>query len=175
MNDKKHFLKIISLYDAQAECEGCGWHYLCTGPSTREEIERLWRSSHERFATGEYNLHSDSAHGWVEVEIKKLETLGIADKISGYSYIKGSTAYLEEDCDASLFFKALGYTPLLNDSYTDGESRIRTYQGYNYTEYLNEKKAKAEKRNFSRRAKHEALISLGLNRVRGALGGTYYE
>ena len=31
------------------------------------------------------------------------------------------------------------------------------------------------RKNFARKAKHEALTSLGLVRVRGALGGVYYE
>ena len=32
-----------------------------------------------------------------------------------------------------------------------------------------------EKRNFNRRARHQARLDLGLVRVRGALGGVYYE
>ena len=31
------------------------------------------------------------------------------------------------------------------------------------------------RRNAARREKHDALTSLGLKRVKGALGGTYYE
>lgn len=50
--------------------------------------------------------HIDSGHGWLEVSKAKLKSLGIADKISGYSYQKGDKAYLEEDCDAGLFFEA---------------------------------------------------------------------
>ena len=34
---------------------------------------------------------------------------------------------------------------------------------------------KQVQRNANRRAKHAALTSLGLKRVKGALGGTYYE
>jgi hypothetical protein len=34
---------------------------------------------------------------------------------------------------------------------------------------------KQVERNAARRAKHEAMTSLGLKRVKGALGGTYYE
>jgi len=32
-----------------------------------------------------------------------------------------------------------------------------------------------EKRNADRRERHQAMTDLGLKRVRGALGGTYYE
>lgn len=34
---------------------------------------------------------------------------------------------------------------------------------------------KAEKRNRARRERHEILTSMGLKRVKGALGGVYYE
>lgn len=36
-------------------------------------------------------------------------------------------------------------------------------------------KAKRARANAARRARHEALTSLGLTRVKGALGGVYYE
>ena len=48
----------------------------------------------------------DAGHEWLAVKKKELVELGIADKISGYSYEKGATAYLEGDCDAALFFDA---------------------------------------------------------------------
>lgn len=50
--------------------------------------------------------HIDGGHGWLEVSKAKLKSLGIAHKISGFSYEKGDKAYLEEDCDASLFFES---------------------------------------------------------------------
>ena len=33
--------------------------------------------------------------------------LGIQSDISSYSYVKGKTAYLEEDCDAGKFINAM--------------------------------------------------------------------
>lgn len=48
----------------------------------------------------------DAGHEWLAVKIKELVDLGIADKISSYSYQKGGTAYLEGDCDAAVFFDA---------------------------------------------------------------------
>jgi len=48
----------------------------------------------------------DAGHEWLAVKKKELVDLGIAQKISGYSYEKGATAYLEGDCDAALFFDA---------------------------------------------------------------------
>lgn len=50
---------------------------------------------------------NDGGHGWFSVKREKLKSMGILDKISGFSYQKGKSVYLEEDCDASLFFNAL--------------------------------------------------------------------
>ena len=48
----------------------------------------------------------DAGHEWLAVKKQELVDLGIAHKISAYSYEKGATAYLEGDCDAALFFEA---------------------------------------------------------------------
>ena len=48
----------------------------------------------------------DAGHEWLAVRKSELEDLGIADQISAYSYQKGSTAYLEGDCDAARFLDA---------------------------------------------------------------------
>jgi len=53
-----------------------------------------------------YTIHTDPAHGWLEVPVRELQELGIADQISQYSYLKGDTAYLEEDCDLYRFVQA---------------------------------------------------------------------
>jgi len=53
-----------------------------------------------------YIFHSDPGHGWLAVKRSELIKLNILDKVSPYSYQRGGTVYLEEDCDASLFFKA---------------------------------------------------------------------
>ena len=77
--------------------------------------------------------HSDPGHGWIAVKLKELLYLGIADKISTYSYIKGDTAYLEEDCDASLFFQAFkavfNKQPAYKESYLE-RTPIRYYNRY---------------------------------------------
>ena len=53
-----------------------------------------------------YKLHTDPGHGWLAVRRRELEDLAIADKITRYSYQKGDTVYLEEDCDLETFAKA---------------------------------------------------------------------
>ena len=55
----------------------------------------------------ELKFYEDSGHGWLAVKHELLAKLGIADKISTYSYMNGGMAYLEEDCDADTFCKAM--------------------------------------------------------------------
>jgi hypothetical protein len=50
---------------------------------------------------------SDPSHGWGRVVRGAIEDVGIADKISRYSYQEGDFVYLEEDCDLYLFINAL--------------------------------------------------------------------
>lgn len=55
-----------------------------------------------------YRYLQDPGHGWIEVPVAELAALGIADRITHYSYISrdGTLAYLEEDCDASTWHDA---------------------------------------------------------------------
>ena len=50
-----------------------------------------------------YTFISDPGHGWLKVPLADLLELGITDRISQYSYHNGKYAFLEEDCDASIF------------------------------------------------------------------------
>ena len=78
-------------------------------------------------------FHSDSGHGWLAVRIKELNDLGIADKVSSYSYMNGKTAYLEEDCDASVYLDAQenkGVKVVIKRGKFQERSRVRSYQGY---------------------------------------------
>ncbi len=56
-----------------------------------------------------FKFYSDASHGWLAVPRSLLMELGIAQKISAYSYQSksGKTVYLEEDCDATLFLKEI--------------------------------------------------------------------
>ena len=54
---------------------------------------------------------ADSGHEWLQVPLKaarfadKIDKANGGDGISTFSYVKGSFAYLEGDCDAALFMK----------------------------------------------------------------------
>ena len=82
-----------------------------------------------------YKFYADPGHGWLAVKIEELMQLGIITQISSYSYMRGATAYLEEDCDASLFFNAYkdkyGSDPKHTYRHTNNRSPIRNYDSYN--------------------------------------------
>lgn len=80
-------------------------------------------------------VFTDPGHGWASVKRALLSELGIADKISPYSYQRGDSVYLEEDCDLSLLvaaLKARGDTVEWVESSTDRRSPIRSYERYRY-------------------------------------------
>lgn len=78
--------------------------------------------------------HTDPGHGWFAVKRTELQRLGLLDKVSTYSYQRGATVYLEEDCDASLFFAAYkaahGEPPAYVERNTDKRSPIRSYDTF---------------------------------------------
>lgn len=79
------------------------------------------------------NFYSDSGHGWLAVKRSILTDWGIADSISSYSYQRGQTVYLEEDCDYSTFAHAArerGIELSFVEKHTDGHSPIRSYEHY---------------------------------------------
>jgi hypothetical protein len=78
-------------------------------------------------------VYTDPGHGWGAVKRSVLSAFGIADKVSSYSYQRGQTVYLEEDCDLSLLVGALrqrGITPEWVERHTDRRSPIRSYDHY---------------------------------------------
>lgn len=87
-----------------------------------------------------FDFISDPGHGWVKVPVILLQSLCISNNISGYSYMRGKFAYLEEDCDASLFHnsfeKCFGYPPKYRERNAGQKySRVRGYEHYNILAY----------------------------------------
>ena len=77
--------------------------------------------------------YQDPAHGWVKCSIGLLYGLGIADKISKYSYRRNDSVYIEEDGDFSTLLQAAkiqGLDIVLRSKHTDKLSRIRSYDVY---------------------------------------------
>mgnify|MGYP003464671187 FL=1 len=88
-----------------------------------------------------YKFYSDSGHGWLAVKKEDLVMLCIVGDISRYSYTKGDTVYLEEDCDFPKFFRALNAEGLSFNYvsvYHEGRSRIRSYDSYSAEKFIEE-------------------------------------
>lgn len=82
------------------------------------------------------NMYHDSGHGWVAIKRSVLIKLGIEHKVSYYSYQRGQTVYLEEDCDMSLLLGAArdaGITLAFTDKHTQKRSPIRSYAQFKPT------------------------------------------
>lgn len=81
-----------------------------------------------------YYYHQDPGHGWLAVKLADLEALGIRSQISGFSYVNGKTAYLEEDRDMGIFLWAYsevnGEYPKILARFTEHSHHIRKYQSY---------------------------------------------
>jgi hypothetical protein len=76
-------------------------------------------------------FYTDPGHGWAEIPMAELSALGIADKISPYSYRKGNIAFLEEDCDFFVYMEAIKGQPYeIKEHHTNGDSPIRSYAQY---------------------------------------------
>jgi len=78
-------------------------------------------------------FYADPGHGWAAVKRDVLNKLGIADKITPYSYQKGKTVYLEEDCDLGTLLKSLeanGISVEFDEKHTNNYSPIRNYDRY---------------------------------------------
>jgi N-acetyl-anhydromuramyl-L-alanine amidase AmpD len=78
-------------------------------------------------------VFGDPGHAWARFPKARLVKLGIADKITPYSYQNGANAFLEEDCDLSTLMTALkekGYTVKFEESHTNKQSKIRGYCSY---------------------------------------------
>ena len=52
-------------------------------------------------------FHQDPGHGWLCVKRSELEDLGIANRITSFSYQRNQSVYLEEDLDYTTYHDAL--------------------------------------------------------------------
>lgn len=82
-----------------------------------------------------FQVYNDPGHGWIKVPTRLLIELDIDQVISSFSYLSrdGKNAFLEEDCDATLFIDAMrerGIEPEFRDNYADNRSKVRCYPGY---------------------------------------------
>jgi hypothetical protein len=79
----------------------------------------------------------DPSHGWGEVPMSLINELGIGGEISSFSYRKGGNAYLEEDCDLSLFLNEMqkqGRNVAFLEEHSNYDSWVRNLPNYYYGE-----------------------------------------
>lgn len=84
-------------------------------------------------STFKIKFYSDPCHGWGAVKRKVLFDLGIANKITAFSYQKGDTVYLEEDCDLPTLVTALsvkGISVEYTQNHTERRHPIRRYDRF---------------------------------------------
>ena len=75
----------------------------------------------------------DPGHGWIGADIQHLRALKLAETISEYSYRDGDLVWLEEDCDAPRYLRALsaaGVPHRIVDTYTRNDAWIRRLPHY---------------------------------------------
>ena len=81
-------------------------------------------------------VYSDVGHAWGKVKREVLVNLGIADKITRYSYQRGDYAYLEEDCDLTTLCMALNErdtrVKFVEKPSSNQYSKIRSYPRYEH-------------------------------------------
>ncbi len=79
-------------------------------------------------------FYADPGHGWAKVKKSELATLNIAHLISSCSYERGDFAYLEEDCDLSIYLGAIRSRGIAykfsGTTCANRSSRIRGYNRY---------------------------------------------
>ena len=50
---------------------------------------------------------TDPGHGWLKVPAVEVAGQGIEESISGFSHLSEGYAYLEKDCDASVYLESV--------------------------------------------------------------------
>ena len=120
------------LRDALAAAKGYRDHGLVP-PSTEEHAIQEARRVLAEMKSRTYIYFMDAGHGWLKVKRSELLELGIADKISTYSYQLGEWVYLEEDCDLEKFAEAKhakGIAILFHYRHARKRSKIRSYDSF---------------------------------------------
>ena len=80
-----------------------------------------------------FQLYSDPGHGWLKVTRGDLKRAGLIEKISSFSYQRGESVFLEEDCDLALFLSFLKREEIqfkIKESTAQKSSKIRNYTPY---------------------------------------------
>ncbi len=86
-----------------------------------------------------FKFYADAGHAWLAVKLTDLMEFNIVGQITGYSYIKGKTAYIEEDMDMYTFCKAYeakyGNLPISKYVSHGDRSPIRSYDRFDIANF----------------------------------------
>jgi hypothetical protein len=82
-----------------------------------------------------FTYYNDPGHGWLAVKRKLAQSIMGEQfmEISPYSYQKGDTIYLEEDCDMHRFLECVkngGIAYVICHKHTNKYSPIRRYNSF---------------------------------------------
>lgn len=83
-----------------------------------------------------FKVYADPGHAWCAVKRSFLRQLGLLGKVSSFSYQKGNTVYLEEDCDLSLLVNELKIREIsfeFIEKHTNRQSPVRSYDRFYLT------------------------------------------
>ncbi len=78
-------------------------------------------------------VYADPGHAWAKVEKSFLIKLGIEKEISIYSYMRGESAYIEEDSDLNklvITMRDKGINHKFKEFHANKSSKIRNYASY---------------------------------------------
>ena len=112
------------------ECSGISPDSAREGDSIMTETTTMTKRVVRKF-------HQDGGHGWLCVKRSELEALGIADRITAFSYQKNQSVYLEEDQDYTTYHDALKQRGIeleqVDGKIFDRPHPIRRFQAYQPT------------------------------------------
>lgn len=114
------------------------------------------------------HFYADPAHGWLKVPLRDLDKLGIKDKISECSYYRGEFAYLEEDCDMSMYLyamRALGYKVNIVYHSSNRSSVVRNFETFPRIENFMDMYYNAK----------DDLLAIAKNKVQKAISAGIFE
>jgi len=78
-------------------------------------------------------ITADPGHAWAKVKKNDLVVLGIAEKISPYSFQRGEYVYLEAHRDLGIYLEVLEKLNIpfeVTETFSNRQSRIRNYPRY---------------------------------------------
>ncbi len=122
----------VDVWDSMCDdrCPSCNTS--CSPTESIEVREKVMKTKNTA-KTRTFTFFSDPGHGWLKVKRSDLTALNITALITACSYVRGDFVYLEEDCDATSFIKAMkreNWSFKIKESNAIRSSKIRSYERF---------------------------------------------